>query len=94
MVEKVANLPRDIAFDTRSHPVLLSVEAAWARRGRGRLRLTWLRSGQTTSLLTSVTEKEVVSEDLGGIALQAPLPDIEVAGSQALAHTHSWRKAG
>lgn len=51
--------------------------------GCGRLRLTWLRSGHTTSLLASVTEKEVVREPLGGIALQAPLPNIETAGDRA-----------
>lgn len=94
-VENGDNLPRDIAFDTRSHPVLLSVEAAGMRRGSGRLRLTWLRRGQTTSLLTSVTEKEVVREDLGGIAMQTPLPDTEAAGSSSRTHAHppkSWVK--
>ena len=44
---------------------------------------TWLRSGHTTSLLASVTEKELVRDALGGIALQAPLPDTAAAGDPA-----------
>ena len=38
------------------------------RLAEAQQRLTWLRSGQTTSLLTSATEKELVREGLGGIA--------------------------
>ena len=44
---------------------------------------TWLRSGHTTSLLVSVTEKELVRDALGGIALQAPWPDTAAAGDPA-----------
>ncbi len=37
---------------------------------------SWLRSGQTTSLLASVMEKDEVREDLGGM-LQTPPFDVE-----------------
>ena len=43
--------------------------------------LTWFRSGQTTSLLASETEKELVREALGGIAMHAPLPDTAAAAT-------------
>ena len=66
---KEANLPRDIASDTQSHPVFAVSEAAILRRLDG---LTWFRRGQTTSLFWSETANEVVREVLGGIALQAP----------------------
>lgn len=55
-------------------PVLANMSVVPSQSSH-RQQLTWFRSGQTTSLLASVTEKELVREARGGIALQAPLPD-------------------
>jgi hypothetical protein len=73
------HLPRDIASDSWTHPVfdvvslVVSCMSAGAcpRQSSAGVVYTWLRSGQTTSLLVSVTEKEPVrlALDLGGITL-------------------------